>query len=93
MADASSPFDPVWERIVRNSGEFFQTQAGGWFTYRIEGGELLPSHSDARIARANFETAFPLLPLPSPAKIGKFVSGSKWVWAILHDPRVSQGEW
>lgn len=86
-----SPFASSWARIVEHSGEFFQTQAGEWFTYRVEGECVLPSHSDVRIPRADFERVFPMLPLVSPAKIGRYVTGAKWVHAILHDERVREG--
>ncbi len=93
MSEAASLFDDIWQRIVGKSGEFFQTQAGAWFTYRIEADTALPSHTELRIPRSDFERVFPLLPLPSPAKIGKFVTGANYVWAILHDPRITEGRW
>ena len=92
MADAS-PFDAVWERIASLAGEFFKTDGGRWFIYKLDGGDLIPSQSDdLRIPRSDFELAFPMLPVP-PAKLNKFVRGPRYVWAILHDPRVSQGRW
>ena len=91
MAD-SSPFEALWGRVVAHTGEFFKTDAGTWFTYRIEGDELRPSQSDLRILKSDFELAFPMLPVP-PAKLNRFVTGPRYVWAILHDPRVSAGQW
>ncbi len=92
MSAEESLFETHWSKITESSGEFFRTNDGQWFTYRIEGGELLPSHSDLRIPRSDFETAFPLLPVP-PAKLNRYVTGPKYVWAILHDPRISEGCW
>ena len=82
--------DAVWERICAQAGEFFKTHRNEWFTYRIEGDELRPSQSDLSIPKSDFELAFPMLPVP-PAKLNRFVSGPRYVWAILHDPRVSAG--
>ncbi len=92
MSSAESPFDGLWSRIRENSGEFFKTSEGFWFTYKEEGDVILPSHSELRIPRSDFELAFPLLPVP-PAKLNKFVKGPRFVWAILHDPRISEGRW
>ena len=87
-----TPFEATWERVVRNAGEFFKTGEGTWFTYKVDGEHLLPSHSELRIPRSDFQKAFPLLPV-HPAKLNKFVSGPKFVWAVLHDPRISEGKW
>ena len=102
MSDAAKLFDAVWARICANEREFFRTDAGRWFTYRIEAGELRPSQSDLRIARSEFERVFPLLPVPPAqtrdfegglAKMNKYVKGPAYVWAILHDPRISEDRW
>ena len=92
MSDQGSLFEPVWARISAHAGAFFKTDAGRWFTYKIDGDLVLPSQSDAHIPRSDFELAFPLLPLPA-AKLNKFVKGPAYLFAILHDPRVSNGEW
>jgi hypothetical protein len=92
VSDAANLFDAVWARICANEREFFKTDGGRWFTYRIEAEELRPSQSDIRISRSEFERVFPLLPVP-PAKMNKYVKGPAYVWAILHDPRISEGRW
>ncbi len=92
LADSETPFDAVWARIAANAGEFFQTDAGRWFTYRLDGNELRPSQTDLSIPRSDFELAFPMLPVPPP-KLNRFVKGPRYVWAILHDKRVSKGQW
>ena len=92
VSDAAKLFDDVWERICANEREFFKTDGGRWFTYRIEEDIVRPSQSEARIARSDFERVFPMLPVP-PAKLNKYVDGPAFVWAILHDPRISGGRW
>lgn len=85
-------FEPVWGRIVSHQTEFFKTGEGNWFTYRVHGNALRPSRTELSIPRLDLERAFPLLPIP-PAKLNKFVTGPAYVWAILHDPRISAGHW
>ncbi len=92
MSDLHALFDPVWVRIEAHAGGFFKTDGGRWFTYKIDGSFVLPSQTEVRIPRSDFELAFPLLPVRA-AKLNKFVKGPAYVWAILHDPRISNGEW
>jgi hypothetical protein len=87
-----SAFDPVWRRIVEHERQFFRLHDGTWFTYRVEDDVLAPSHAEERIPRADFEAAYALLPVPGPAKLAKFVTGARFVHAILTDPRVLRGE-
>ncbi|MFQ5699338.1 MAG: hypothetical protein ACE5IL_13770 [Myxococcota bacterium] len=86
-------FEEVWARICEQEQEFFRTRLGRWFRYRIEGRDLCPSQTQLRIPRSDFELAFPLLPLPTPGKLNRLVTGAGYLWAILHDPRISRGAW
>ena len=92
MSDLGALFEPVRARIEAHAGSFFKTDAGRWFTYEVDGSFVLPSQTELRIPYSDFEVAFPLLPVPA-AKLNKFVKGPAYVWAILHDPRISNGEW
>lgn len=85
--------EEIWSRIAALEGEFLRTHQGRLFTFRIAGDELLPSHSDLRIPRADFERVLPMLPLLDPRKIAKHVTGYPYVAALLADPRVSRGQW
>ena len=86
-------FDEIWRRIVALEREFFRTHQNEWFTYRVVDDCLLPSRSELRIPRADFERVAPMLPLSDPRKIAKYVAGYPYVAAVLSDPRVSRGEW
>ncbi len=88
----SELFEPAWKRICEHEGAFFKTEGGRWFTYRVDGDALRPSHSDVRIPRSDLEIAFPMLPVPA-AKLNKHVRGPAFVWAVLHDPRIAAGQW
>ncbi len=93
MASVPLTLDEIWSRISALEGEFLKTHQQRWFTYRVEGDDLLPSHTDLRIPRGDFERVVPMLPLADPRKIAKFVTGYPYVAAILGDPRVSRGQW
>jgi hypothetical protein len=89
----SRSFDAVWERIVARRREFFRTGGGRYFTYRVEGDCVIPSQTELRIPRRDFELAYQIVPIPNAGKIARHVEGPEYVWAILHDARISQGEW
>ena len=93
MTSGAPDFEEIWKRIQAHEREFFQTRLGQWFTYRIDDEQVLPSHTDFRIPRRDFELAYPLLPIPTPGKLNRLVTGASHVWAILHDPRISGGAW
>jgi predicted nucleotide-binding protein len=87
------PFEEVWQRIVDLQGETFNTVTGLPFEYVIDREALIPSRTDYRLSRGNFEKAFARVPIGQPREINNDVRGPSYVWAILHDPRVSSGRW
>jgi len=91
----SEPITPalIWERIAKHQGELFRSHRERWFTYRIDGDHLLPSHGDLRIPRSDFDLALPLVPIVLPQKLARLVTDYEYVWAILHDERISGGAW
>lgn len=91
--ESQADLDAVWARIEAHAGEFFRTRAESWFTYRIDGECVLPSHRELRIPKTDFALAHPLLPIPKPGKLARLVTGAEYIWAILHDPRISRGAW
>lgn len=90
-ASNKPPFDEVWRRIVDLEGETFKTITGLPFEYMIDGEALIPSRTDYRLSRGNFEKAFARVPISQPREINNDVRGPSYVWAILHDARVSSG--
>jgi hypothetical protein len=86
-------FEEVWKRIVTREGELFRTITDKPFTYRVEGNSLYSSRTDYNISKSNFQKAYRLVPIDGPGKIGKEVRGPAYVWAILHDQRISKQEW
>jgi hypothetical protein len=87
------PFAEVWQRIVELEGETFNTITGLPFEYAIEKEALIPNRTDYRLSRGNFEKAFARVPIAQPREINNDVRGPSYVWAILHDARVSAGRW
>jgi hypothetical protein len=91
---ASLPsFPTVWNRIVANAGQPFTTKRGLPFTYSLEGDGLVPSRTDYQISRSDVEKAFKLVPIDGPGAINDMVRGPAYVWAILHDSRISANAW
>ncbi len=88
-----TPFGRIWSRIVAHAGETFHTITGLEFTYVVRGGTFYPSRTRYGIGREDFRKAFELVPIEGPGKISDLVRGSAYVWAVLHDRRISEGEW
>jgi hypothetical protein len=90
MSDAA--FEDVWGRIVAHAGQTFRTKTGSELTYKIVGGYFCPSRTDYRISREEFRRAFQMVPIAGPGVINRIVRGPAYVWAVLHDRRISQGQ-
>lgn len=86
-------FEEVWHRIVDQSGEPFQTITGLPFTYKVKGNTVYPSRTHYGISRTDFEKAYGKVPFKGPGEITKDIRGPSYVWAILHDTRISLGDW
>ncbi|HEX9429268.1 MAG TPA: hypothetical protein VF944_02730 [Candidatus Bathyarchaeia archaeon] len=89
----STPFSEVWFRIRGHSGETFVTKTGLEFAYEVKDDAFFPSRTDYRISKTDFEKAYRLVPLEGPGVIASLVRGSAYVWAVLHDRRISAGRW
>jgi len=83
-----SYFDDCWNRIRRNAGNQFHTIMGLPFTYSIDGNYVIPSRTDYKISKKDFEKVFRLRPLRGLGEISNEVRGPSYVWAIMHDRRI-----
>ncbi|MCL4553907.1 MAG: virion tegument protein [Actinobacteria bacterium] len=83
----------VWSRISSLQGERFETVSGKPFTYTVSGNSLVTDRTDFVLSAADFAKALELVPISGPGEISSLVRGSSYIWAILHDPRIRQGEW
>lgn len=84
-----SPFNEIWERIKSHEGEAFHTKNGLEFTYEIQGNAFCCSRTVYAIAKADFDKGYAHVPLDGPGEINRLVRGPAYVWAVLHDPRIS----
>jgi len=82
-------FEEIWKRIVAYQGEEFLTIQGLPFTYRIIGNTLRPSRTVYNISKSDFKKAYRMFPIKGPGVINQIVRGPAYVWAILHDPRIT----
>jgi hypothetical protein len=86
-------FGEIWNRIIAHAGDNFYTKTGLEFTYEINGDIFFQSRTDYRILKADFEKTYALVPLDGPGTINNVVRGPAYVWAVLHDQRISNGMW
>jgi hypothetical protein len=86
-------FAHIWSAILAQAGQTFTTKTNLPFTYQVSGDVLAPSRTDYRISRSDFEVAYDLVPIAGPGQINELVRGPAYVWAILHDHRISRGAW
>jgi hypothetical protein len=54
---------------------------------------LLVDRATYRIPMSDPETAYALVPFNGPGAVNNICRGASYVWAILHDERVSMGAW
>jgi len=90
---AELQFEGIWNQIIELNGQQFRLIRGDPFTYEVIGNSLIPSRAKQTISRSDFEKAFTMVPISGPGKIRDLVRGSSYVWAVLHDERVSRGLW
>lgn len=84
--------DELWRRIAVHSGETFTQIRGGTFTYRITSSAIIPDRTNQNIPKAHFERALELLPLQDTTPI-QHLRGPSYIYAILMDHRISNGDW
>jgi len=92
MSDKPS-FDEVWVRIRKRAGEAFFTKTGIRFTYGVEGERLMLNRINYSLSKGDLMKAYPRVPMKGPSEIASLVRGSSYIWAILHDARISLKAW
>jgi hypothetical protein len=85
-------FDVIWLRIEACAGEKFVQIRGGEFTYMVAGGHVIPDRTKQQIPKSNFEKASAFLPLENTVRV-QDLRGPSYIYAILMDERISQGDW
>ena len=74
-------------------GEAFRTIQNLEFTYEITGDVFVPSRTEYNISKSDVKKVLERVPLKGPGEISNDVRGSSYLWAILHDSRISNNEW
>jgi hypothetical protein len=92
MSDKPS-FEDVWVRIQKRAGEAFFTKTGIRFTYRVEGEKVMLNRINYSLSKGDLMKAYPRVPMKGPSEIASLVRGTSYVWAILHDARISLKAW
>ena len=82
----------IWARIEHHAGEQFALKRGGSFTYRISGGCLYPDRTNRQLPKGEFAKALEMVPLAGPGEI-QHLQGPSYVYAVLMDRRIRQGDW
>ena len=85
-------FATVWARIKAHEGETFRQIRGGEFTYIVSGSAVVPDRTNQNLPRSHFEEASRLLPLQSTIPV-QHHRGPSYMYAILMDNRIRQGDW
>jgi hypothetical protein len=85
-------YDEVWNRIVSHTGKLFKTKRGLEFTYSIEADIFVPSRTNYRINKCDFEKAYALVPFDGPGIINNTVRGPAYILAVLHDQSIRQND-
>jgi hypothetical protein len=86
-------FEEVWVRIRKRAGETFFTKTGIRFTYGVEGDMLFLNRTSYILSKRDFMKAYSRVPVKGPSEIASMVRGPSYVWAILHDARISLKAW
>jgi len=86
-------FDEVWVRIRKRAGEAFFTKTGIRFTYGVEGEKVMLNRINYSLSKGDLMKAYPRVPMKGPSEIASLVRGPSYVWAILHDARISLKAW
>ena len=82
----------VWNRIEAHAGEAFKQVRGATFTYQVVGGHVVPDRTVQQIPKSHFAKALDLVPLSGPGEI-QHLRGPSYIYAILMDKRIRQGDW
>jgi hypothetical protein len=85
-------FEAVWRRILNLEGETFHQIRGGAFTFERRGEGLELSRTNQRLAKSAVKEAFERAPFRSTTEL-RDLRGPSYLYAILMDDRVRQGEW
>ena len=83
----------VWRRIETHAGQPFRQIRGKVFTYAVTGGAAIePSTTRWKIPKSHVVRALDFVPLVDTVPL-QHLMGPSYLYAILTDTRIRQGEW
>ncbi len=85
-------FEEIWNHIRKHEGETFTQIRGGEFTYEFRGGHIALSRTNQNISRSDFKEAYGLVPLENTVPV-QHLRGPSYIYAILMDKRIREGDW
>ncbi|MDD8019999.1 MAG: hypothetical protein PHU81_02280 [Acidobacteriota bacterium] len=86
---SQSNFEAIWQKVLGHQGETFYTKNGEQFCYWVHGSSIKVSRTNYNLSKSDFATAYDLMPVDGPGAINNKVRGPSYIWAILHDKRIS----
>ena len=89
---ASGSVIAVWSRIKKHEGDTFKTITGLEFSYSIDGDSIIPSRTDWNIPKSHVGKSLERVPLKDTTEIQDLM-GPSYLWGILNDDRISNGDW
>jgi len=84
--------ETVWSRIETHQGEEFRQVRGKVFSYSIDGTSLIPSTTNRKLPRSEFDKALRLVPLLDTKPV-QHLQGPSYIYAILMDKRIRLSDW
>lgn len=95
MSDMSEkpPFEDVWRRISVRAGDTFFTKTGLRFTYKVRGEKVYISRARRPLTKTDLRRAYEVSPIGRPSQLSSAVRSPSYVWAILHDARITLKQW
>lgn len=84
--------DAVWNRIVAHSGKPFRQMRGKEFTYSARGRTIYLHTTNRMISRTAIEKALMRVPLENTGAV-QDLSAPSYIWGLLMDDRIRQGDW
>lgn len=82
----------IWRRVVACEGTTFRQIRGGEFSYEVRGDRLILDRTNQFISKDQLFQAVQLVPLSSTKPV-QHLRAPSYLFAILMDERVRQGDW
>jgi hypothetical protein len=79
-------------RLGDHQGETFRQIRGEEFRYRTSGTALHPDRTNQALPKSHFRQAYDMMPLTNTVALHD-LRGPSYIYAVLMDARIRQGDW